>query len=334
MIRNELITDLALEAGGALPGAHVVYHTSQEAWDSRKPVIWICHALTANSDPEDWWPEMVGPGKAVDTEKNFVVCVNMLGSPYGSEGPAQVNPETGKPWLLDFPKVTVRDMVAASICVRKALGVKSVDLLVGSSIGGFQAIEWAVTEPGVFKRCAFIATAPRVSPYLSATVEAQRMALETDPTFREARDLSGGAAGLKCARAQALISYRCFEGYALTQAEEDPDTLFAGRAASYERYQGEKLVRRAFDAYSYHTLCHALDSHNVGRGRGGVEAALARIKARTTVVSIDTDSLFPPQESSVWARWIPGADYFEISSRFGHDGFLLETARLTAILMK
>jgi homoserine O-acetyltransferase len=160
------------------------------------------------------------------------------------------------------------------------------------------------------------------------------MAIEADSTFREAKSPEGGLNGMKCARAIALISYRCFEGYALTQAEEDPDTLFAGRAASYERYQGEKLVRRAFDAYSYHTLCHALDSHNVGRGRGGVAAALARIKARTTVVSIDTDSLFPPQESSVWARWIPGADYFEISSRFGHDGFLLETARLTAILMK
>ena len=334
MIRKELITDLTLEAGGNLPGAHVVYHTSQEAWDGRRPVIWICHALTANSDPEEWWPEMVGPGKAIDTEKCFVACVNMLGSAYGSEGPARENPATGLPWLLDFPKVTVRDMVAASIVVRKALGVRSVDLLIGSSIGGFQAIEWAVTEPEVFKRCLFIATAPRVSPYLSATVEAQRMALEADPTFREARDLSGGAAGLKCARAQALISYRCFEGYGLTQFEADPDTLFAGRAASYERYQGEKLVRRGFDAYSYHTLCDALDSHDVGRGRGGVDAALAQIKARTTVVSIDTDSLFPPQESSVWSRWIPGADYIEISSRFGHDGFLLETARLTAILMK
>ena len=334
MIRHELVTRLELEAGGVLPAARVVYHTSQKAWDGRKPVVWICHALTANSDPMDWWPEMVGPGKAIDTEKNFLVCVNMLGSPYGSEGPARENPETGKPWLLDFPKVTVRDMVSASIVVRKALKINVVDLLIGSSIGGFQAIEWAVTEPDVFKRCAFIATAPRVSPYLSATVEAQRMALEADPTFREARDLSGGAVGLKCARAQALITYRCFEGYGLTQFEADPDTLFAGRAASYERYQGEKLLRRAFDAYSYHTLCDALDSHNVGRGRGGLEAALARIKARTTVVAIDTDSLFPPQEGSVWARWIPGADYLEISSRFGHDGFLLETARLTAILMK
>ena len=334
MIRHELTVPLELEAGGVLPAARVVYHTSQDAWDGRKPVIWICHALTANSDPEDWWPEMVGPGKALDTEANFIACVNMLGSAYGSEGPNRVNPETGRLWLLDFPKVTVRDMVAASIEVRKTLGIGRIDLLVGSSIGGFQAIEWAVTEPDLFRRCAFIATAPRISPYATATVEAQRMALEADPTFRAAKDLSGGREGLKCARAQALISYRSFEGYGLTQAEPDVDALFAGRAASYERYQGEKLVRRNFDAYSYYTLCNALDSHNVGRGRGGVAAALARIKARTTVVAIDSDNLFPCQEARVWAPLIPGAEYLEISSAFGHDGFLLETARLSAILLK
>ena len=334
MIRHELTVPLELEAGGVLPAARVVYHTSQDAWDGRKPVIWICHALTANSDPEDWWPEMVGPGKALDTEANFIACVNMLGSAYGSEGPNRVNPETGRLWLLDFPKVTVRDMVAASIEVRKTLGIGRIDLLVGSSIGGFQAIEWAVTEPDLFRRCAFIATAPRISPYATATVEAQRMALEADPTFRAAKDLSGGRDGLNCARAQALISYRSFEGYGLTQAEPDVDALFAGRAASYERYQGEKLVRRNFDAYSYYTLCNALDSHNVGRGRGGVAAALARIKARTTVVAIDSDNLFPCQEARVWAPLIPGAEYLEISSAFGHDGFLLETARLSAILLK
>ena len=334
MIRHELIADLELEAGGLLPEARIVYHTSREKWDGRQPVVWVCHALTANSDPEDWWPEMVGPGKAIDTEKNFVACVNMLGSPYGSEGPARVNPATGRLWLLDFPKVTVRDMVTSSIVVRKALGINSIDLIVGSSIGGFQAIEWAIMEPDLFRRCVFIATAPRISPYATATVEAQRMALEADPSFREAKDLSGGAAGLKCARAQALITYRCFEGYGLTQSEEDPDTLFASRAASYERYQGEKLVRRHFDAYSYYTICNALDSQNVGRGRGGVAAALARIKARTTVVAIDSDNLFPAIESRTWAPLIPGAEYIEISSRFGHDGFLLETARLTAILMK
>lgn len=333
MIRHELTARLELEAGGILPAARIVYHTSSEGWDG-KPVVWICHALTANSDPEDWWPEMVGPGKGIDTDRFFVVCVNMLGSPYGSEGPARINPETGKLWLLDFPRVTVRDMIKATTEVRKYLGINRIFLLIGSSIGGFQALEWAITEPSIFEHCVFIATAPRISPYFTAMNEAQRMAIEADQSFRAAKDLSGGAAGLRCARAQGLISYRSYEGYRLTQWEEDTDTLFAGRAASYERYQGEKLVRRSFDAYSYYTLSYALDSHNVGRGRGGVAKALDTIKAHSIIITIDSDNLFPVEESRVWNKMVPGAEYIEISSRFGHDGFLLETERLTEILRK
>ena len=331
MIKEEIRRTIKLEAGGELKDAHLVFHTSGVR---KGKVIWICHALTANSDPQDWWPEMVGPGKTIDTEKNFIVCVNMLGSAYGSESPASINPATGKPWLLEFPKVTIRDTVAALIEVRKYLDINKIDILIGASNGGFHAIEWAVTEPALFKRCLFLCTAPRISPYLGATVEAQRMALEADPTFRQAKDLSGGTEGLKCARAQALISYRSFKGYGLTQAEEDQDTLFAGRVASYERYQGEKLVRRGFDAYSYYSLCNSLDSHNTGRGRGGVKKALSTIKADVTVVTVDTDAIFPPEESRQWTAMIPGAELIEISSNFGHDGFLLETAKLSAIILK
>jgi homoserine O-acetyltransferase len=330
MIRHELfLDDFAFEAGGRLERVKVVYHTSRVRHGR---VVWICHALTANSDPEDWWPEMVGPGRFFDTERDFIVCVNMIASPYGSSGPASVNPDTGLPYYFDFPAVTVRDMVAAMAAVRCALSIERVDLLVGSSIGGFQAVEWAVSEPELFDRAAFIATAPRVSPFLSAGIETQRMALEADPTFREATMLSGGAAGLRCARAQALISYRSFEGYGLTQAEPDDDTLFATRAASYERYQGEKLLRRGFDAYSYYYLCNAVDSHNVGRGRGGVAVALSRIRATTTVASIDTDGIFPPSEIELWAPLIPGAVYKRLNSAFGHDGFLLETRQLIDLL--
>ena len=331
MLRQEIIVDLPLEAGGVLKGAHLVFHTSEQR---RGRVVWICHALTANSNPEDWWPEMVGAGRTIDPEKDFVVCVNMLGSAYGSESPARINPATGKPWMLDFPRITIRDSVSAFIAVRKHLGIEKIDLLIGASNGGFNAIEWAVTEPERIVRALFLCTAPRISPFLGATVEAQRMALEADPSFREARDLHGGAAGLKCARAQALISYRSFKGYGRTQAEEDPDTLFAGRVASYERYQGEKLVRRNFDAYCYYTQCNALDSHNVGRGRGGVQKALGTIKAACTIVAVDTDQIFPPEESQEWSAWIPGAEYLEISSDFGHDGFLLEIAKLSAIIMR
>ena len=331
MTRHQITVDLPLENGGVLTGARLVFHDSDITGGR---VIWICHALTANSNPEDWWPEMVGPGKTIDTLTDRVVCVNMLGSAYGSEGPARTNPETGQPWMLDFPMITIRDTVNAFIAVRKHLGIEKIDLLIGASNGGFNAIEWAIMEPERFDRCLFLCTAPRISPFLGATVEAQRMALEADPTFREARDLNGGSAGLKCARAQALISYRSFQGYGQTQAEQDPDTLFAGRVASYERYQGEKLVRRGFDAYSYFTLCNALDSHNAGRGRGGVQKALGSIRAACTVVAVDTDLIFPPQEGRKWTSWIPGARFIEISSLYGHDGFLLEIAKLSAIIMK
>lgn len=322
------------ENGDRLETIDIAYHTSPREYDGREPVIWICHALTANSDCEDWWPEMVGSGKLIDTDKYFVACVNMLGSAYGSSGPRSINPETGKPYLLSFPQVTVRDMINASIIVRKHLGVEKIDLLIGSSIGGFQSIEWAVMEPDVFRQALFIATEPRVTPWLTASVETQRMALRADPSFEACEDIHGGEEGLKCARAQAMISYRCFQGYGLTQAEQDDDTLFADRAASYQRYQGAKIIRRGFDAYSYNSVSTSVISNNVGRGRGGVAKALSRIKARTTVVSIDTDGLFPPYHVEKWAAMIPGAEYLEITSNFGHDGFLLETAQLTEIISK
>lgn len=321
----------AFEAGGRLDSIEIAYHTSEHTYTPGEKVLWICHALTANSDAQDWWPQLVGPGRLFDTDRYFVVCVNMLGSPYGSSSPSSINPETGRPFFFDFPKVTVRDMVKASIIVRKHLGIDTVDLLVGSSIGGFQAIEWAVMEPEVFKRAVFIATASRETPWLGAGVEAQRMALEADYTFRECKDLDGGKEGLKCARAQALITYRSAEGYNRTQFETDEDTLFSGRVASYERYQGEKLAKR-FDAYSYWYLAWSLDSHNVGRGRGGVAAALGTIKAVVDVIAVDSDGLFPPAEMEDIAKSIPGSKFHVITSAFGHDGFLLENDQLTEII--
>ncbi len=233
---------------------------------------------------------------------------------------------------LDFPKFTVRDTARLFTLVREHLGIEYVDLLIGSSIGGFHALEWAIMEGERIRKAAFIATAPRVSPWLSAWMEVQRMALEADPTFRACESLDGGRKGLEAARAISLISYRSFDGYNLTQYETDDDCLFASRAASYERYQGEKLVKRGFDAYSYYYLLHCVDSQNVGRHRGGVKAALAQIQAKSIVISITSDGLFPPCESSEWAKHIPHAQYFEIESRFGHDGFLLETEQITNLL--
>ncbi len=332
-----ITTDFSFEAGGSLDQLEIIYHTSPRAYKEGERVVWLCHALTANSDPLDWWPEMVGEGCWVNPDKDFVVCVNIFGSAYGTTGPRTTLHHTTPHYTmlhnpLDFPKFTVRDTARLFTLVREHLGIKQVDLLVGSSIGGFHALEWAIIEGDVIQRAAFIATAPRVSPWLSAWMEVQRMALEADPTFRACESLDGGRKGLEAARAISLISYRSFDGYNLTQYETDDDCLFASRAASYERYQGEKLVKRGFDAYSYYYLLHCVDSQNVGRKRGGVANALAQITAKSIVISITSDGLFPPAESREWAKHIPAAKYYEIESRFGHDGFLLETDQITEIL--
>lgn len=328
--------NFAFEAGGSLDQLEIVYHTSEREYQQGERVVWLCHALTANSDPLDWWPEMVGDGCCIDPNKDYVVCVNIFGSAYGTTGPrdfwnrdSRIQNQKG---YLDFPKFTVRDTARLFTLVREHLGIEQVDLLVGSSIGGFHALEWAIMEGERIRHAAFIATAPRVSPWLSAWMEVQRMALEADPTFHACESLDGGRKGLEAARAISLISYRSFDGYNLTQYETDDDCLFASRAASYERYQGEKLVKRGFDAYSYYYLLHCVDSQNVGRHRGGVKAALAQIKAQTVVIAITSDGLFPPCESSEWAKHIPHAKYYEIESRFGHDGFLLETEQITQII--
>ncbi len=320
------------EAGGVIENLHLVYHTSFERYTPGDKVIWICHALTANSDVQDWWPELVGPGLFIDTEKYFVICVNTLCSPYGSSGPSFIDPKSGRPYYFNFPQTTIRDLVKTFTLVRKKLGIEKIDLLIGSSIGGFQAIEWAIMEPEVITKAAFIATSPRMSPWLGAGVETQRMAIEADATFRQCKSLNGGSHGLKCARAQALISYRCYNGYALTQSEPHDETLFAGKVASYERYQGEKLVKRGFDAYSYWYICNMLDSNNAGRGRAGIKRALSSIKAQVVAACIDTDSIFPPQEFEQWVHFIPCVETRRIKSNFGHDGFLLETQQVKETL--
>lgn len=323
--------DFCFESGEHLDSLELVYHTSERERRPEDKVIWICHALTANSDASDWWPEMVGKAKLFDTEKYYVVCVNMLCSAYGSSGPASVDPRTGKPYMMSFPRTSVRDIVKANILVRKYLGIDKIDLLLGPSIGGFQALEWSVMEPDVIGNAVFLATGSRISPFMTAFNESQRMAMLADPTFTAAESLEGGKKGLACARSMALISYRTFEGYNITQQEQDEDVLWADRAASYQRYQGKKLVDR-FDAYSYWYLTYSLDSHNLGRGRGGVEKALGMIKCPSTVICVTTDVPFPPKDGKAMASAIPNCNYAEIYSAFGHDGFLIEFDQLQDVL--
>jgi len=324
--------EFPLERGGSLPGLTIAYHTYGTLNAAGDNVIWVCHALTANSEVADWWPHTVEKGSFLDPEHHCIVCANILGSHYGSTGPLSVNPATGEPWYGDFPKLTMRDLVRAHRLLADALDIRHIHLLVGSSVGGFQAVEWAVSEPDFIGRLALIATAAKATPWQIAIDQTQRMAIEADATFGERRG-DAGMKGMAAARAIGLLTYRGPEGYNRTQQERDGEARYEGfRACTYQEYQGEKLCRR-FDAYSYHTILDTFDTHDVGRERGGVAAALQRIKARTLVVGITTDLIFTPDEMRRLQSQIPGSTYREIASPFGHDGFLVEHEQLNRLLL-
>lgn len=322
----------ALECGEVLPSVTIAYDTYGRMNADRSNVIWVCHALTANSDVADWWPHTVERGCFLDPDKYFTVCANFLGSHYGTTGPLNVNPSTGEPWYGDFPKITVRDMVNCHRLLAQHLGVSHVRLLIGSSIGGFQCLEWCVMQPDFAERAAFIATTPRTKPWASAFNESQRMAIECDPTFGCRHD-DAGSDGMAVARSIALLSYRGGTAYDKTQEDADPDEAsFDRRVLTYQRYQGEKL-RRRFNAYSYYRLSQVVDSHNLGRGRGRVEDVLASIRAKSLVVAITSDILFPPSDHAVMVGNIPDVEYHVIDSDFGHDGFLVEHEKLNGIII-
>jgi homoserine O-acetyltransferase/O-succinyltransferase len=318
-----------LESGAVLPRLEIGYHTYGTLNEAKDNVVWVCHALTGNSDAAVWWDGLIGEGRMFDPRKYFIVCANMLGSCYGSSGATSINPTTGTPYFRSFPQVTVRDMVHAHILLRRHLGIKRVVVGLGGSMGGQQLLEWAITEPELFEAIIPMATNARHSPWGIAFNESQRLAIEADTTFFEDR-LDAGAKGLQAARSIGILSYRNYDTFWKTQADEEEKTDNF-RASSYQSYQGEKLVRR-FNAQSYWQLTKAMDSHNVGRGRGGLQNALAQIRTRTLVIGISSDILFPPEEQRRLAEHIPNAEYVEIASPYGHDGFLIEFQQLTEIL--
>ena len=323
--------EFRLENGGMIKGLTIAYHTFGKRRSDRNQVVWVCHALTANSDVADWWPCTVEKGKFLDPGKYFTVCANIVGSHYGTTGPLDLNPETGKPYYDTFPFITVRDMVRAHMLLAEALGITHVKAVIGSSIGGFQAMEWAIMKPDFIDRLGLIATAARSQPWTIALNESQRMAIEVDPTY-EQNDPDAGKNGMRVSRSIGLLSYRGVSAYNMTQQENDNLYKLTGfRAATYQQYQGDKLGRR-FNAYSYYRLTQAFDSHNVGRFRGGIEKALEKIKAKTRIIGITSDIILPVSEQIFLYRHIPDSELFLINSDFGHDGFLVEHEKLNELL--
>jgi homoserine O-acetyltransferase len=316
-----------LESGESLPDIHIGYHTYGQLNAAGDNVVWICHALTANSDVIRWWPGMVGEHRYVNPEKHFIVCANILGSCYGSSGPLTENPKNGKPYFSSFPVVTIRDMVNAHILLRKHLGIKQIHLLIGGSMGGYQALEWVLMEPMVIGDLLLIATSAAESAWGIAVHTAQRLAIEADDSWMDMNE-EAGVKGLRAARGIGILTYRNYAIMKEKQSDPDMNKLDNYKASSYISYQGNKLSQR-FNAFSYWVLTKAMDSHQIARNRSSdMKKVLASISQRTLIIGITSDILCPLVEQEFLASHIPNSRLVSIDSLYGHDGFMVETEKI------
>ncbi len=274
----------------------------------------ICHALTGNADADEWWEPLIGPGRALDPSREFIVCSNILGSCSGTTGPASIDPATSLPYGASFPRITVRDIVAVQRALVRHLGIHRLRLVIGGSFGGMQALEWPLlveeNAPDLVESIAIIAASGRHSPWTIAWSEAQRQAIALDPVR-----------GLAVARMIAMSTYRSHPSYQSRFGRHREDDAFA--VESWLRNHGQRLVER-FDAHAYVRLTEAMDSHDVGRDRGSYESALASIRQPALIISIDSDILYPPSEQEELAMLIPNATLHTIPSPHGHDAFLID----------
>ncbi|WP_295701551.1 homoserine O-acetyltransferase [Lapillicoccus sp.] len=335
------VGDLELERGGVLPGIRVSYETWGRLSPSADNAVLVEHALTGDSHvvgpagpghaSPGWWDGLIGPGKALDTDRWFVVASNVLGGCQGTTGPS-TRTSSGRPWGSRFPFVTIRDQVEVEARLADSLGVGAWAGVIGGSMGGMRALEWAVTHPSRVSRLVLLATGAHATADQIAWCQPQLLAIRQDPDFHGGDyygHTAGPDAGLGIARRIAHITYR--SGLELDErfgrdAQGTEQPLGAGGRYAVESYldhHAGKLSRR-FDANSYLVLTEAMNSHDVGRDRGGVAAALARVTASTTVVGVDSDRLYPVRLSDEIAAGIRGATQHTISSPFGHDGFLIE----------
>jgi len=321
------IGSLTLENGEVLPDVTIAYQSWGELNKDRDNAILVNHALTGWSDVPGWWPSMVGPGLPFDTDQYFVICPNVIGGCQGSTGPSSLASD-GKRYGSRFPTLTIRDMVEAEVAFTNLMGIKKYRLSVGPSLGGMRSLEWAIQYPDRVNAICTIGSSAVATGDQIGTASIQIRAIKADPHFYGGdyyEKEEGPNEGMGIARRIAHLTYR-------TEAEMDvrfgrelqgDDT---GRYAveSYLDHQASKLTHR-FDANTYISLTEAMNSHDIGRDRGGVQAALASITVPVTVVSIDTDRLFPPRLQAEIADLVPNAHALvTISSPFGHDGFLVE----------
>jgi len=320
--------DFMLESGERLRDVEIGYQTWGDPANAAGGAILICHALTGSADVEAWWPNIIGAGKAFDPAYDYIICANILGSCYGTTGPASIKPGSDERYRADFPRISVRDMVELQRVLLDELAVSRLELVTGPSLGGMQALEWALSYPERVRSIVPIGVGGRHSAWCIGVSEAQRAAIAADPNWNDGyySDESPPASGLAAARMMAILTYRSWESFD-QRFGRDQRTENQFQVQSYLRYQGEKINDR-FDANTYVTLTHAMHTHDLARDRGSYADVLASISQPAMVVSVSTDTLYPPEEQQLLAQHLPAASYEILSSAHGHDGFLIETAAL------
>eukprot|EP00457_Paulinella_chromatophora_P002442 gb/GEZN01002447.1/.p1 GENE.gb/GEZN01002447.1/~~gb/GEZN01002447.1/.p1 ORF type:complete len:461 (-),score=76.50 gb/GEZN01002447.1/:1034-2416(-) len=345
------VENFELECGVTLKQAQVRYRKFGEFNEKKDNCLVVCHALTGNAAVDSWWSDIFGPGRMLDPSKYLIVCANVLGSCYGSTGPVAENPETGKPYGNKFPDTTIRDTVRLHHrLVKQGLGATSIACVVGGSLGGMQTLEWAaICGPEYVRSIIPICCGAYHRAWQIGISETQRQAIYADPKWQ------GGAYekkpghepdhGLSVARQIAMITYRSHEAYnekfgrkQVTGLEEEKLTERDGQRVHWDverylRYQGYKFLSR-FDALSYVKVTRMMDSHDVGRGRGGVEAALAKMTMPALIVAVSSDALYPPSEQRELHRMLPHSEFLLVESPNGHDGFLLDHDKISPVALK
>ena len=321
-----------LESGECLPRLAIAYRTwGTLAADGANAIV-VCHALTGSADADSWWPSYFGAGRVLDPTRDFIVCSNVLGGCYGSSGPISKAPD-GRPWGGRFPALTIRDQVRAQIALADELGIRRIRLVLGGSMGGLQALEWALLDRQRVERVASIAASGRHSAWCAVWSEAQRLALAADPKYRDGHYPADDPprAGLAAARAVAMVTYRSPHSLSQRFGRASGAEVFGDRAHSPDdlavngwlRHHGQALCER-FDANSYRRLLDAMDTHDLARGRGVYERVLAGIDRPVLIGSLSSDALYVPEDQRELARLIPGARLVEVDSAHGHDGFLID----------